>query len=230
MAKNFYVIIPAYNEAKNIGRVIKNVRRYSKNVIVVDDGSTDRTYQIARKNKAVAIKHIVNLGKGAALRTGCEYAIKNKAEDVIVIDADGQHNPKEIPIFLMDLRKNDIVFSYRKRYGKIPFVLRVGNYFINLTIRILYGIKLRDTQCGFRAFKTEVYRKLRWSSWGYSVESEMIANAGKHKLKYSEIPIETIYSDKYKGTGVLEGIQIVIRLFWWKIAYILRWIGELIKK
>jgi len=230
MARKFYVIIPAYNEAKNIGRVIKNVRRYSKNVIVVDDGSTDRTYQIARKNKAVAIKHIVNLGKGAALRTGCEYAIKNKAEDVIVIDADGQHNPKEIPIFLMDLRKNDIVFSYRKRYGKIPFVLRVGNYFINLTIRILYGIKLRDTQCGFRAFKTEVYRKLRWSSWGYSVESEMIANAGKHKLKYSEIPIETIYSDKYKGTGVLEGIQIVIRLFWWKIAYILRWIGELIKK
>ena len=169
------------------------------------------------------------MGKGAALKTGCEYALRKNADEIIVIDADGQHEPKEIPRFLSELRKNDIVFSYRKRYGKIPFVLRLGNYFINLAIRALYGVKLRDTQCGFRAFKAEVYRKLRWNSQDYSVESEMIANTGKHKLKYSEIPIETIYSDKYKGTGVLEGIQIVFKLFWWKTAYVFRWIGKIIR-
>ena len=166
MARNFYVIIPAHNEAKDIRKVIKKTKRYSKNIIIVDDGSKDRTYEIASKNKVIVIKHIVNLGKGAALKTGCEYAIKKDAKEIIAIDADGQHDPKEIPEFLRELRNNDIVFSYRKRYGKIPFILRVGNYVINLTIRILYGIRLRDTQCGFRAFKTDIYQKLRWSSGG----------------------------------------------------------------
>ncbi len=225
-----WVIIPAYNEAKNINKVIKKTRRYSKNIVIVDDGSTDDTYDIAIKNKVKVVKHIVNLGKGAALKTGCEYALKNNAGIMITMDADGQHEPKDMPRFVEELKKKDIVFSYRSRYDKIPFILRIGNYSINLTIRLLYGMKLKDTQCGFRAFTAKAYKKLAWLSQDYSVESEMIANTGKHKLKYSEIPIQTVYSDNYKGTGMLEGIQIVIGLLWWKIASIFGGFGKLIKR
>lgn len=227
--KNVWVIIPAYNEAKDIGEVIKKTRRYSKNIVIVDDGSTDNTYDIATKNNVKVVKHIVNLGKGAALKTGCEYAMKNNAGIMIAMDADGQHDPKDIPRFAKELKKNDIVFGYRIRYNKIPFVLRIGNYSINLIIRLLYGVKLRDTQCGFRAFTAKAYKKVAWLSQDYSVESEMIANTGKHKLKYFEIPIKTVYSDSYKGTGILEGIQIVVGLLWWKIASIFSWLGELVK-
>ena len=85
---------------------------------------------------------------------------------------------------------------------------------------LLTGVKVRDTQSGFRAFTTKTYRKIRWKSTQYSVESEIIMNVGKRKLKYSEIDIKTIYQDDYKGTTVLDGVKIVLLMFWWKLT---RW-------
>ncbi len=218
MKDNVWIVIPAHNEEKNISDVIRKTKNYSKNIAVVDDGSKDETYSIAKKNNVMVLRHIVNLGKGAALKTGCEYAVRNKAEKIIVMDSDGQHNPKDIPRFAKELKNNDVVFSYRKYYHKIPLILRLGNILINTFISCLYHIKLKDTQCGFRAFSSKAYKKISWNSWGYEVESEMIANTGKHKLKYSEIPIETVYKDRYKGTSVIDGIKIVYNLVWWKIS------------
>ena len=99
----------------------------------------------------------------------------------------------------------------------MPFVLRFGNKFISSMTKILYGISLFDTQSGYRAFTDDAYKKIRWNSADYSMESEMIARVGKQKLKYAQIPIETIYADKYKGTTILDGIKIVLNMFWWKI-------------
>jgi len=212
-----WIIIPARNEEKNISKVIKNIKKSYKNVVVVDDGSEDKTAKIAEKQKAIVLKHVINLGKGAALKTGCDYAIKNKAKSIVVIDADGQHNPKDIKRFLKKLKNNDIIFGYRKLNKKMPSILRFGNSQINNITKILYNIKLHDTQCGFRAFTSIAYKKIRWNSRDYSMESEMIANAGKHNLKYNEIPIDTIYKDRYKGTTVLDGIKIVFDMFLWKI-------------
>ncbi len=212
-----WVVIPAYNEERNISRIIKKTKRYVSEVIVVDDGSTDRTKQFGENAGAVVLRHIVNLGKGAALKTGCDFAVKKGAKFIIALDADAQHNPQDIPRFIEKLKKYDIVFSYRKPGRKMPFVLRFGNWFISGIVGFLYGVSLRDTQSGFRAFSKEAYDKVRWNSSDYSMESEMIANAGKQKLKYVQIPIETIYSDKYKGTTVIDGIKIVLNMIWWKL-------------
>lgn len=211
-----YVIIPACNEAKNIGDVIKKVRKHTNNIIVVDDGSKDKTYEIARKNKAVVLRHVVNMGKGAALKTGCDYALKQGAKKIIVLDADGQHDPKEIPVFLKNLNRNEIVFGGRKLNKKMPFVLKFGNLVLHQIAKSLYNIDIKDTQCGYRAFTANAYKKIRWKATDYSMESEMIANVSKNKLKYKEIPIETIYSDKYKGTTILDGMKIAFNMFLWK--------------
>ena len=215
---NVWAVIPAYNEEKNIAKIIKKAKKYVDGIIVVDDGSKDKTKEAAEKANAVVLKHIVNLGKGAALKTGCDYAVKNGAELIVALDADAQHNPDYIPRFIEKLKKYDIVFSYRKASKKMPFVLRFGNWFISRVARFLYGISLNDTQCGFRAFSKEAYKKVRWSVSDYSMESEMISTAGKQRLKYVQIPIQTIYSDKYKGTTIIDGIKIVLSMFWWKLS------------
>ncbi len=216
--KNVFAVIPGYNEERMIGEVIRKTKRYIKDIIVVDDGSKDKTYDIADGSGAVALRHVVNLGKGAALKTGCDYAISKGAKVIIAIDADGQHKPEDIPRFLKEINDNDIVFGYRSLDKNMPFILRYGNWFISTCVRILYGISLKDTQSGYRCFTREAYRKIRWDAQDYSMESEMIARAGKHDLRYSQIPIETIYNEKYKGTTVIDGIKIVLNMIWWRLT------------
>lgn len=217
MAGNKWVVIAAYNEEKHIAAVINETRKFCKNIIVVDDGSKDKTCQIAKSKGVTALKHVINLGKGAAVKTGCDFALQKGAEVLLLIDADGQHEPKEIPRFLKELKNKDIVFGYRKFTKKMPIIMRFGNKFINATTKLLYGIELKDTQCGYRALTAKAYKKVRWNSTGYPMESEMIANAGKNKLKYTEIPIRTIYSDKYKGTTVIDGVKIVLNMLLWRL-------------
>ena len=212
------VIIPAYNESRTISKVIDKTKKYVKDIIIVDDGSKDNTMKIVGKKKVTVLHHIVNLGKGSALKTGCEYAIKKGAKNIIFMDADGQHDPKILPLFIKELKNNDIVFGYRTYSARMPFVFRFGNWVINKITEVLYGIKLRDTQCGYRAIKSSVYRKVKWQAQDYSVESEITAHVGRNKLKYKEIPIKTIYKNVYKGTTVLDGIKIVLKLLWWKVS------------
>ena len=111
MKENIFAIIPAYNEENRVADVVTNAKRYVDKVIVVDDGSSDKTYDAAKSAGAVTLKHIVNLGKGAALKTGCDYAITQGADMLIVLDADTQHDPEEIPNFIKTLKEADIVFE-----------------------------------------------------------------------------------------------------------------------
>ncbi|MEE9525443.1 MAG: glycosyltransferase family 2 protein [Candidatus Woesearchaeota archaeon] len=215
--ENTWVIIPAHNEENRISSVIDRVRKHVGNIVVVDDGSTDNTGKVVNKVKALVLVHILNLGKGAAVKTGCDFALKKGAEKIILIDADGQHDPDEIPRFLKALEKVDIVFGYRKFTKTMPVIFRFGNKFIDSITRFLYGIKLRDTQCGYRAFTSRAYRKIRWKSSDYAMESEMIANVGKYRLSYAQLKIDTLYPERYKGTTILDGIKIVISMIWWRL-------------
>jgi len=214
----FAVIIPAYNEELRVGEVVKKALNYTNLVIVVDDGSLDKTANAGKSAGAIVARHAVNLGKGSALKTGCELAFSLGAEKIIFMDADGQHNPKKIPKFTELLKRYDVVIGYRALNVKMPFVFRIGNWIISKAIRILYNLDFEDTQCGFRAFNKKVYRKIAWESLDYSVESEIIANVGKYNLKYAAIPIETIYRDSYKGTTVFDGITILANLLKWKLV------------
>jgi len=211
-----WTIIPAYNEAKHISEVIKGVKAQCKNIVVVDDGSIDETFKLSKKQNIHVLKHILNMGKGVAVKTGCDFAIKQGAEIIILIDADGQNDPNEIPQFLKAIKEHDIVFGVRRFNKNMPFIKRWGNTFINKVTRLLYNLDLQDTQSGYRAFTAKAFEKIKWEASDYSMESEMIANVGRHKLKYTEIPIKTIYSDKYKGTTVLDGIKIVFNMILWK--------------
>lgn len=218
ISKSAWVIIPAYNEQRHIGSVISGAKRFAVNVVVVDDGSNDRTSEIAKASGVIGLRHLVNLGKGCALKTGCDYAVSNGAKNIVVIDADGQHKPGQIPQFLRSLKSVDIVFGYRTFNKKMPFVLRFGNSIISYMTKHVFGISLRDTQCGYRAFSVNAYRKVRWESKDYAMESEMVINAAKKKLRFKEIAIDTIYADRYKGTTLMDGIKITVKMLWWKLA------------
>ncbi|MBT4824998.1 glycosyltransferase family 2 protein [Candidatus Woesearchaeota archaeon] len=220
-----WAIIPAHNEAKNIGKVISESKKYVEKIVVVDDGSKDNTAEIAKKQGAIVLKHVVNLGKGSTLKTGCDFVYKacaknknNKKIKIILIDADGQHDPKLIPTFIKKLENKEIIFGARDFNKKMPLVLRVGNNFINFIIELLFQVKVRDSQSGYRAFWLKNYRKIRWRAQDYSMESEMIANVGKHKLKYGQVSIPTVYNDNYKGTTIVDGVRIVYNIFKWRVA------------
>jgi glycosyltransferase involved in cell wall biosynthesis len=213
-----WIIIPAHNEEKNLGQVIDKCKTYSDNVLVVDDGSTDLTFDIAKSKCVKVLKHIINLGKGATLKTGCDYALKNNAEQIVLIDADGQHDPDMIPFFLEKLKHADIVFGVRRFNKKMPFIFRFGNSFINFIIQFLFHVRICDSQSGYRAFWARIYRKIRWQAHDYSMESEMIANVGRNNLRYAQLPISTVYNDKYKGTTIFDGIKIVYYIIKWRLA------------
>jgi glycosyltransferase involved in cell wall biosynthesis len=212
-----YAIIPGYNEEKTIRKVAKQVLEYCDNVIVVDDGSKDNTQGELKGLPVHALRHVLNLGKGAALKTGCDFALEQGATHLVVLDADGQHDPLFIPEFIKKLKDYEIIFSYRTFTGSMPLILRFGNWALTKAAAVLYGVLLKDTQSGYRGFTREAYQKVRWASPDYSMETEMIANTGKANLKYDELPISTIYSDKYKGTTVLDGFKIVLNMLKWKI-------------
>ncbi|MBN2454057.1 glycosyltransferase family 2 protein [Candidatus Woesearchaeota archaeon] len=216
-----FIIIPSYNEETHIEGVLKKTKKYAKSsqIVVVDDGSRDSTAKRAEGQKVVVLKHAVNMGKGAAMKTGCEYALKKGADTIVVMDADGQHKPEDIPNLLKALNGKDIVFTYRKfNKNQMPFIKRMGNSFIQGVSSFLFNIKVRDTQCGFRAFTKNAYSKIKWAVSDYSVESEMIAKAGKYRLRFAQVPIDTTYHDKYKGVTVIDGIRIFMNMLWWRIG------------
>lgn len=213
------VVIAAYNEAKHIAAVVKGVRAAGYTwIIVVDDGSRDHTAELAKKAGATVLKHIINCGKGAAMKTGADYAAEEKADVIVFLDGDGQHDPKEIPRFMAEIRAgNDIVFSYRRQARHMPLARRLGRWTLTHAVTALYRVRLQDILCGYRAATRRGYRNVRWHSSGYGVESEMVALTGKHRLRYSQIPINTIYHDRYKGMTVIDGLRILWNLFWWRL-------------
>ena len=219
--QNVYVIIPAHNERKNIAAIISRTKKLvdRSNVVVVDDGSTDNTASEAKRQNVAVVRHPVNLGKGAALRTGCLYASREGAQAFIFMDSDGQHEPEDLPRIIAALAENDIVFTYRDRKSEhMPLIKKVGNVFIDTVMMLLFRIKVIDTQCGYKAIKRAAYEKLGLMSNDYSIESEIAAKTGKYRLKFAQLPIRTLYEDKYKGTTVFDGINIVMKMLWWRIT------------
>jgi glycosyltransferase involved in cell wall biosynthesis len=190
------VIIPAYNEEKTIGNVIEETIQVMESlkmpyeIIVVDDGSTDRTKEIACRYKAIVLSNGRNQGKGYALRKGFENAQGNI---IITIDADGAHNPKEIPDLINPLFNGaDIVTGSRflgqgrEHTSKLNMF---GNHVINALIMVLTRKVVTDSQTGLRAFKREFLQKISLESFGYEVETEITVKGLKNGFTFQEIPV-----------------------------------------
>ena len=203
-------VIPAHNESQHIFEVVSKTKKYVDEVIVVDDASSDNTGELAKKAGAIVLRHVVNLGLGGTLKTGCEGALLRKADIIVTLDGDGQHDPEEILSLIKDIKEGrvDAVFGQRAFDKNMPFVKKVGNSFFGTFSRGLFGIKVRDTQTGFRAFTSDAYKKLRWKSADYAVASEMLINAERNKVRYKGKEVRTIYHDGYKGTTLLDGAKI----------------------
>lgn len=214
---NTWIIIPAFNEEKYIGKVLDAVKKYHDKILVVNDGSTDKTEDIVKEKNVEILSLKKNQGKGNATKKAINHVNKKGAEVIILMDADGQHKAKDIPKFIDKIKNNDIVFGIRKNQNKMPITFRIGNYGLNMASRILYGINIPDTQSGFRAFKTNIYKKIIWKSNNYSMESEVISKVAKHKLKYDLVEIDTIYHDNKKGTTVIDGIKIFLDMVKWRL-------------
>lgn len=215
-----FAVVPAYNEEKTIGSVVRKTKPYVDKVIVVDDFSKDNTSNEAKKAGAIVLRHPVNLGLGSSLKTGCEAALKLKGDVIITLDGDGQHDPKQIPrlVGLLQKEELDIVFGRRPYDKKMPIVKKLGNWGIDTTSRVLFGIDVKDTQSGFRAFTTDAYKKIKWDSQKYAVSSEIVMNAGRKKLKYKNEVVKTIYLDEFKGTTILNGAKIITQMLIWRMT------------
>lgn len=207
-----FIVIPAYNEEKHLRDVLKGVLKYSRQVIVVDDGSIDKTSLIASKLPISLITLPINMGKGYALRKASEYAFELGAEAVITIDSDGQHLPRHIPRFVSALSNYPVAIGVRKGFHKIPLIRKLGNRLATWLILILYQIYVDDLLCGFRGFTKEAYPLIKWNSDKYGVETEMIAKIGLHKLKFKQVEVENIYLDQYKGVTLLDALEVFLSI------------------
>lgn len=212
-----FVIIPVYNEETHIKKVLSEFLEINLPIVVVDDGSKDKTFEILKKIKGITLlHHKVNLGKGAALKTGCEYAFQNGADAVITVDGDGQHLSNDLPQFVEAIKNKDIVFGSRNLGYGVPFVRFMGNKFASVLINFLFGIFVSDLLCGFRAFTKKAYEKIKWDSSGYGVETEMVVRTAKARLKHIEVPVATVYHDAVKGVTILDAINILFDVIMWK--------------
>jgi glycosyltransferase involved in cell wall biosynthesis len=217
---NVTAIIPAFNEEIPIGSVVLTTKKYVDQVIVVDDGSSDRTAEIAEAAGAEVISHRSNQGKGAALRTGFQ-AIGDR-DIVVTLDGDGQHNPWEIPKLLKPIidGEADIVNGSRylsKNGTDTPGYRRIGQTVLDKATSLSSGLNLTDSQSGFRAFATYTLSAFKFNHDGFSIESEMLIDAANFGSRIVEVDIEVNYlnglnRDIHKKNPLSHGLGVFVHL------------------
>lgn len=210
-------VIPAFNEEHTIKKVTKQAGKFCKSIIVVDDGSFDRTANRASEGGAYVISHLVNLGTGAAISTGINIALDGGANIIITMDGDGQHDPNDIPSLLKPILSGKADVTIGSRFlGNIecmPFHKRIGNRILSTMNSILFSEKFTDTQSGFRAYSREVLASVLHESSDYSWASEMLIHIIRSKFKCIEVPIKTIYiKERGRGTSIVDGLKIFLRI------------------
>lgn len=207
-------VIAAYNEDRFIGSVVLKTRRYVDHVIVVDDGSTDSTSLIAEEAGAIIIRHDTNQGKAEAINTGLERAREMNAAAVILIDADGQHEPAEIPILLAPLESEQADLVVGSRFldvrSRIPRWRMVGQHALTLATNVASGVPLTDSQSGFRALSRAALNALVFRpEGGFSIESEMQFLIQRHQLTVKEVPVSVTYAEGPKRNPFSHGFQVL---------------------
>lgn len=190
------VVIPVYNEARTVGDLIARVKKLNLEVLAVDDGSKDDTFQVAKASGAVVLKNEFNLGKGASLLKGFKYALSNNFDAIITMDGDGQHDPADIPSFvrLAEVSESGILIGNRMLKTKnMPWIRMVTNKLLSRFISGVSGQRIPDTQCGFRLIKKDVLEKVNLSTNNFEAESELLIKAARSGVKIESVPINTIY-------------------------------------
>jgi len=216
---NVYIVIPAKDEANRISGVLHHILDAGfANIIVVDDGSTDNTSEVSRSFGVSVIKHLINLGAGAATQTGIEYAVSKGAAVIVTIDADHQHLPSDIKGLVDKLTENsaDIVIGSRflNKTNEIPASRVFYNKVANVLTYLITGIKVTDSQSGMKALSADFAKKSKLYFNGFEFSVEMIRNIKVNDAKMLESPISVIYTEDTlsKGQNLLTGIKMLAKL------------------
>lgn len=213
-----FCVIPAFNEEKNIKTIIDQILPIADRVVVVDDGSTDNTIGLIKQEKITILKHIINRGQGAALRTGTEYCLNNGADIIVHFDADGQFSSKDIKKVAapIELGQAQVVFGSRflcaEHSAEMPFLKKYAIMpLAKAANKIFFGINLTDPQSGFRAMSSEAARKISWKQDRMAHCSEIMFEVKKNGFKTKEVPIKVSY--KNFGQSFSGGLKILKDLF-----------------
>lgn len=223
---NLQVIIPAYNEEKTIKEVILGIKKHTDNVIIVDDCSKDKTAQIAIENGATAYRLIINREQGGAISTGIKAALISGADIIVTLDADGQHDPDEIPRIIKPIidGKADAVIGSRFLIRQpMPLFRRMGGIFFNFAMFLFFGVRSTDSQSGMRAFSRKVAQSLEACTTQtrgiLQVPPIMIREIQAQGFRLEEVPIKSIYTEYSlsKGQRFSPGLKALINLFIFKL-------------
>ena len=201
MLDKICVLIPAYNTQETLGSVLKKIEPLKGDIIVVDDGSSDETKRVALESRAQVLEHPLNLGKGTALRTGFQYILQKDYEVVITLDADGQHDPAEIPFLLkifQNVKPDILIASRAAEFGKMTFLRRFWNRLGVKAVARLCHSDITDSQSGFRLIRTEVLKEVDLSTSRFETELELLIKACKKGFRVLSVPINT---QKVDGTA-----------------------------
>lgn len=210
--------MPAYNEAHSIAKMVMGCKKYVDCVLVVDDGSSDATAQIASSMGAHVVRHEKNAGYGAALKTCFDKAREMDAEGMVIIDADGQHDPDDIPKLLIPLKKGaDMVIGSRFCNGNgknIPAYRKIGMKVLDITTSFVGGVSVTDSQSGFRAYGRRAIDSIVVDDKGMSAGSEILLQAKDNELKVEEVEIHCSYDVERASTEnpVSHGIKVLLIL------------------
>ncbi len=212
----FIAIVPAFNEEKRITEVISNLLTIVNEVVVVDDCSSDLTAEKAVSAGATVLRHKINLGQGAALETGHEYARKKRADFVLHFDGDGQFCPEDILPALKHLKEKNLDILLGSRFldtrTNIPFVKKYFLFPVSKIIdKFFTGLKLSDVHNGFRILNKTALEKIRIRQNKMAHATEIVGQIKIHKLNYGEFPIKVIYYET--GQGFFGGLKIIKDLF-----------------
>ena len=219
MPDKIAVIIPAFNAAKTIIPLIEKIQKEfpELDIIVIDDGSTDQTFSLAKKVKAIVLQHQLNLGKGEALRTGFKYATEKNYSYVITLDADLQHDPKHIKDFLQIAKtdKPDFILGTRDfSFRNMPWDRVLTNSLTSVILTLLSGQKIKDSQSGYRMISEKVLKSIRLKSKRYDLESEILIKAGRKGFKIEAVEIFTIYEGSKSFINPFSDTGRFLRICW----------------
>lgn len=210
--------IPAYNEERTIAKVVLKTQRYADKVFVCDDGSVDMTFEIAEKMGATVLRHTKNRGKGEVLKTLFREAMKVNPDIIVTLDADGQHDPSEMPRLIEPIVNGEADLVIGSRYvrgsqSEAPFYRRLGSRLINYLGKGVKGLYVEDTQSGFRAYSKAALRAVAsYEAKGYGVEIEQLSMASMRGLRVVEVPITIRYKgleNTSKRSSLFHGLELV---------------------
>ncbi len=210
------VLIPALNEAKTIASLVSGLRKRSLEVLVIDDGSTDESGELARQQGALVIRHGTRQGKGQSLRDGFAYATQNGFDAVLMMDGDGQHALEDIDAFLSAAQKypNSIIAGTRLENPEgMPKLRFWTNRLMSGLISLACGQKIPDTQCGYRLVSVNVLEQIQLATSDYEIETEILMKAARKGFRIHSIPIKTIYQDEVSKINPLKDTLRFIKFF-----------------